>query len=71
MYLTAFLYSILIVVTPAIIILAFIHYLFRREFDKYLDVKFPESAKEEADKLLPQKFHAHERMIVFVERLNP
>jgi len=71
MYLTAFLYSILIVVTPAIIILAFIHYLFRREFDKYLDVKFPESAKEEADKLLPQKVHAHERMIVFVERLNP
>jgi len=71
MYLTAFLYSILIVVTPAIIILAFIHYLFRREFDKYLDLKFPAASTMEVDQLFPQKLHAHERMIVFVERLNP
>lgn len=71
MFYTAFLYQLASIIIPAIIILAFIHYLFRREFDKYLDYKFTPIGSSANDQMLPHKLQAHERMIVFVERINP
>lgn len=71
MYLLAFLYQVATFIIPAIVILTFAHYLFRKEFDKYLDLKFPETTSIGNDELLPLKLQAHERMIVFVERINP
>ena len=69
MYLPAFLYQIATVIIPALVILSFIHYLFRKEFDKYLGLKFNQQAIN--DQLLSLKLQAHERIIVFVERINP
>ena len=71
MYFPVFFLQVAIVVIPAIVILTFAHYLFRKEFDKYLDLKFPETGNGADDQLLPLKLQAHERMIVFVERINP
>jgi hypothetical protein len=71
MYLPAFLYQVAIATVPAIIILFVIHYLFRREFDKYLDLKFAEPNSNGNDQWLSLQLQAHERMIVFVERINP
>lgn len=69
MFLPAFLYQLAAFIIPAIVILSFAHYLFRREFDKYLSLKFSQQTSN--DQLLPLKLQAHERMIVFVERINP
>ena len=69
MYLPAFLYQVATVIIPALVILSFIHYLFRKEFDKYLGQKFNQQAIN--DQLLSLKLQAHERIIVFVERINP
>jgi hypothetical protein len=71
MYLQAFLYQVAMFIIPAIFILTYVHYLFRREFDKYLDLRFKQTTPVNADQLLPLKLQAHERMIVFVERINP
>lgn len=69
MYLPAFISQLATAIIPAIVILFFTHYLFRREFDKYLNYKF--SQPNNNDQLMPLKLQAHERMIVFVERINP
>jgi hypothetical protein len=69
MYLPAFLYQVATIIVPGIIILSFAYYLFRREFDRYLGVKFNQQTGN--DQLMPLKLQAHERIIVFVERINP
>jgi hypothetical protein len=71
MYLQAFLYQVALVTIPAIFILTYAHYLFRIEFDKYLDFKFQQSTPGDNNQLFALKLQAHERMIVFVERINP
>ena len=71
MYLQAFIYQLAVIIIPAFLVLSFAHYLFRKEFDKYLDLKFQEPAPGDSDQLLALKLQAHERMIVFVERINP
>ncbi|MEJ7557651.1 MAG: hypothetical protein WKF66_05035 [Pedobacter sp.] len=71
MYLSAFLFQVAIFIIPAIVIITYIHYLFRQEFDKYLDLKFAQQGSNVSDPLLPLRLQAHERMIVFVERINP
>ena len=71
MYLPALVYQLAAFIIPAIVILSFAFYLFRMEFDKYLDVKYGKELTVAADPLLPMKLQAHERMIVFVERINP
>jgi hypothetical protein len=71
MYLQAFLYQVAMVIIPAVFILTYADYLFRREFDKYLALKYKEPTSSGDEPLLPLKLQAHERMIVFVERINP
>jgi hypothetical protein len=71
MYLQAFIYQVAVIIIPAFLILSFAHYLFRKEFEKYLDLKFQEPTPGDHDQLLALKLQAHERLIVFVERINP
>ncbi|KIO76905.1 hypothetical protein TH53_12480 [Pedobacter lusitanus] len=54
-----------------IITVFFTWYLIRNDLQKYFSIKSFESGKEERSQLLPLRLQAHERMIVFVERLNP
>jgi len=41
------------------------------DIQQYFSLKSAESRKEQQQHLLPLRLQAHERMIVFVERLNP
>ncbi|RAJ20693.1 DUF7935 family protein [Pedobacter cryoconitis] len=53
------------------ITVAFAWYLVRNEVQKYFSLKSFEARKEERSHLLPLRLQAHERMIVFIERINP
>lgn len=53
------------------ITVAFAWYLIRNEVQKYFQLKSFEARKEERSHLLPLRLQAHERMIVFIERINP
>lgn len=53
------------------ITVAFAWYLIRNEVQKYFSLKSFEARKEERIHLLPLRLQAHERMIVFIERINP
>lgn len=53
------------------ITVAFTWYLIRNEVQKYFHLKSFEARKEERSHLLPLRLQAHERMIVFIERINP
>ena len=71
MYLQAFLYQVATIVIPAIIILFFAYYLFSRSFNEYLNLRFNAPNLAGNDQLLSYRLQAHERMIVFIERINP
>lgn len=53
------------------ITVAFAWYLIRNEVQKYFSLKSFEARKEERSHLLPLRLQAHERMIIFIERINP
>lgn len=53
------------------ITVAFAWYLIRNEVHKYFNLKSFEARKEERIHLLPLRLQAYERMIVFIERINP
>jgi hypothetical protein len=71
MYLQPFLYQVATIVIPAIIILFFAYYLFNRSFNEYLNLRFNAANSSGNDPLLSYRLQAHERMIVFIERINP
>ncbi|MBB5638692.1 hypothetical protein HDF26_004909 [Pedobacter cryoconitis] len=54
-----------------IITVLFAWYLLRNDIQKYFSFKSHETRKDERVHLLPLRLQAQERMIVFVERLNP
>jgi DNA helicase HerA-like ATPase len=47
------------------------YYFIKNDIQKYFSLKSFELKKEERAHLLPLRLQAHERIIVFVERLNP
>lgn len=53
------------------ITVAFAWYLISNEVHKYFNLKSFEARKEERIHLLPLRLQAYERMIVFIERINP
>jgi hypothetical protein len=53
------------------ITVAFAWYLIRNKVQKYFQLKSFEARKEERSHLLPLRLQAHERIIVFIERINP
>jgi len=60
-----------VLATGGSITVAFAWYLIRNEVQKYFQLKSFEARKEERSHLLPLRLQAHERMIVFIERINP
>jgi len=47
------------------------YYFIKKDIQKYFSLKSFELRKEERSHLLPLRLQAHERIVVFVERLNP
>ena len=66
-----FLILVAVLATGGSITVAFAWYLIRNEVQKYFQLKSFEARKEERSHLLPLRLQAHERMIVFIERINP
>ena len=66
-----FLTLVAVLATGGSITVAFAWYLIRNEVQKYFQLKSFEARKEERSHLLPLRLQAHERMIVFIERINP
>jgi len=71
MNLQYFLTQVAVFASGGIITVLFAWYLIRNDVQKYFSLKSFETRKEERSHLLPLRLQAHERMIVFVERLNP
>ena len=74
MNLTAFLNEILVPATSGIITVAVAYFLIRSDLQHYFKLKSAEVAKNNTDHkaaLLPLRLQAHERLIVFIERINP
>lgn len=47
------------------------YYLVRDDIRNYFRLKFADRGKEESTQLLSLRLQAHERLIVFIERINP
>lgn len=60
-----------IIAVGGIITCSFAYYLIKNDIQKYFRLKSYEGAHQERSHLLPLRLQAHERLIVFVERLNP
>lgn len=48
-----------------------VYYVLKNEIETFFDIKNRELKKESRAHLLPLRLQAHERLIVFVDRLNP
>lgn len=48
-----------------------VYYVLKNEIETFFDIKNRELKKESITYLLPLRLQAHERLIVFVDRLNP
>ena len=66
-----FLSLIAIIAAGGIITLAIAYYFIKADIHKYLNLKALEAGREQRMHLLPLRLQAHERLIVFTERLNP
>ena len=71
MNLQYFLTQVAVFATGGILTVFFAWYLIRNDVQKYFSLKAFETRKEERSQLLSLRLQAYERMIVFVERLNP
>ena len=66
-----FLTLVAVLAAGGMITVIFAWLLTRNDIQQYFSLKSAESRKEQQQHLLPLRLQAHERMIVFVERLNP
>ncbi|MBB6500907.1 hypothetical protein [Pedobacter cryoconitis] len=66
-----FLTLVAVLAAGGMITVIFTWFLTRNDIQQYISLKSAESRKEQQQHLLPLRLQAHERMIVFVERLNP
>lgn len=60
-----------ILATGGIITVAAAYYLVKDDIKTYFKLKFSEQQKEKESPLLSLRLQAHERLIVFIERINP
>ena len=54
-----------------IITVAVGYYFIKNDLKHYLDIRDAEFKKEDRKQLLPLRLQAHERLIIFIERINP
>ncbi|WP_316823182.1 hypothetical protein [Pedobacter gandavensis] len=47
------------------------YYLIKSDIEKYFTLRFTNAKKEDSTQLFSLRLQAHERLIVFVERINP
>ncbi|MGY4386685.1 hypothetical protein ACVWYN_003741 [Pedobacter sp. UYP24] len=67
----SFFYQVAIMALAGIIIVGFAYYLVKDNLYQYLKFKTSGGSNMDADRLFNLRIQAYERMIVFVERINP
>lgn len=60
-----------VLVTGGVVTVSAGYYLVRDDIRTYFKLKFSDQGKENANPLLSLRLQAHERLIVFIERINP
>ncbi|MBB2145565.1 hypothetical protein GM921_08725 [Pedobacter sp. LMG 31464] len=71
MNITHFLTQVAILATGGILALAAGYFLIKNDIQNYFRFKTLEANKDSSTALLPLRLQAHERLIVFIERINP
>jgi hypothetical protein len=57
--------------TTGLVVVVAAYYLIKPHIERYLELKFQEVKKEERPPLLLLRLQAHERLLLFIERINP
>jgi len=71
MEINSFFYQVAIIALAGIIIVGFAYYLLKNDIYNYLKMKGAAVQVKQEDSLMPLRLQAYERLILFVERINP
>ncbi|MES2830281.1 MAG: hypothetical protein V4687_19125 [Bacteroidota bacterium] len=71
MELLPFLYQVAVTALAGIIIVGFAYFLLRNHITDFLKIKIAAVPEKKSNELLSLQLQAHERLILFVERINP
>mgnify|MGYP006155037739 CR=1 FL=1 len=63
--------DIVILFAGIFIALMAVYYMLRKDIQHFLNLKTIELNKESRAQILPLRLQAHERLIIFVDRINP
>ncbi|RZK82150.1 MAG: hypothetical protein EOO92_02790 [Pedobacter sp.] len=71
MQVNLFLYQVAIIALSGVLIVGFAYYLLKNDIDRYLKIKSAALNLNTGESLMPLRLQAHERLILFIERINP
>ena len=71
MQITTFIFQIAVISISGLIIVFTIHRLLKEELSKYFPLNAATKTATNAAQLLPLRLQAHERLVVFIDRINP
>jgi hypothetical protein len=63
--------SVLAFTAAGILIVIFAYYFIKSDIQRYFNIKAEEQKNEDRKQLLPLRLQAHERVTVFIDRINP